>query len=507
MTWNSKILLAAAALVLGTQAAQADKADDTLRIAWGVDGVMVNADNYYGATRSGIWFTAMVWDTLIYRDPKSGEYLPNLASGWTWIDDTTLEVTLREGVTFHNGEPFDADDVVYTYNTVSAPDSGVKFQRIVNWIDKVEKLDSSTVRIHSKGPFPQALEFLAGPMPVYPNEYYAEVGSEGMSNKPVGTGPYKVVSMKPGEEYTLVRNDDYSWGSPKGSAKIANVIVREIPDVQTQVAELISGGIDVTADLTPDLVAKLQGTPGVTAEMAETLRIFYLGMDASGRTNSDPAKDQKVRRAISHAVNRQAIVDNLMGGAPRIINTPCHPLQFGCDESAATAYDYDPDKAKALLAEAGYADGFTVDLYAEAPAHEAEAIMGDLAKIGIEAKLHRLPWEAYRDAQMSNKAPFWLTNWGSYSLADAAASVSIFFNGSEDDFAQDADVIAWLQKADTSTDPAVRKELYGKAIARITERAYILPTFSGVRSYGWDSELNFTPYADEIPRFYEYSWK
>ena len=507
MTWNRRILLAAAALVLGTQAAQADKADDTLRIAWGVDGVMVNADNYYGATRTGIWFTAMVWDTPIYRDPKSGEYLPNLAAGWNWIDDTTLELTLRKGVTFHNGEPFDADDVVYTYNTVSAPDSGVKFQRIVNWIDNVEKVGPFTVRIHTKGPFPQALEFLAGPMPIYPNEYYAKAGTAGMSNNPIGTGPYKVVSMKPGEEYTLTRNDDYTWGSPKGTAKITNVIVREIPDVQTQVAELISGGIDVTADLTPDLVAKLQGMPGVSAEMAETLRIFYLGMDASGRTNSDPAKNLKVRQAISHAINRQAIVDNLMGGAPRVINTPCHPLQFGCDESATVVYDYDPAKAKALLVEAGYADGFTVDLYAEAPAHEAEAIMGDLAKIGIEAKLHRLPWEAYRDAQMSNKAPMWLTNWGSYSLADAAASISFFFNGGEDDFAQDADVMEWLKAADTNTDPQERKRFYGKAITRITERAYILPTFSGIRSYGWDPELNFTPYADEIPRFYEYSWK
>ncbi len=507
MTWNRTILAAAAALALGAQAVQAGKSDDTLRVAWGVDGVMVNADNYYGATRSGIWFTAMVWDTPIYRDPKTGQYLPNLATGWTWIDDTTLELTLREGVTFHNGEPFDADDVVYTYNTVSAPDSGVKFQRIVNWIDHVEKIDPYTVRIHTKGPFPQALEFLAGPMPIYPNEYYAEVGTEGMSNMPIGTGPYKVVNMKPGEEYTLVRNEDYTWGSPKGTAQIANVVVREIPDVQTQVAELISGGIDVTADLTPDLVAKLQGTPGVTAEMAETLRIFYLGMDASGRTQSDPVADPKVRKAISHAVNRQAIVDNLLGGAPRVVNTPCHPLQFGCDESQATVYDYDPEKARALLAEAGYGDGFSIDLYAEAPAHEAEAVMGDLAKIGIETKLHRLPWEAYRDAQMSNKAPLWLTNWGSYSLADAAASISIFFNGSEDDFAQDAEVIEWLKAADTSTDPGVREDLYGKAIGRISEQAYILPTFSGVRSYGWNSDLNFTPYADEIPRFYEYSWK
>ncbi len=500
-------LACAAALTLAPAAAWADKGDDTLRIAWGGDGVMVNADNYYGATRAGIWFTKMVWDTLIERDPDSGEYLPNLATGWTWIDDTTLELTLRQGVTFHNGEPFDADDVVYTYTTVSAPESGVKFQRIVNWMDTIEKIDQWTVRIHTKGPFPQAIEFLAGPMPIYPDQYYKEVGTQGMSNNPVGTGPYKVVEMKPGERYTLARNDAYDWGGPKGMAQIGNVVIREIPDIQTQVAELISGGIDVTADLTPDLVAQLQGTPGVTAELAETLRIFYMGLDAAGRTGLEAMTDQRVRAALNHAVDRKSIVDNLMGGAARVVDTPCHPLQFGCDQSAAVHYDYDPEKAKALLAEAGYGDGFQLELYAEAPAHEAEAIMGYLAAVGIKSTLHRLPWEAYRDAQLANKTPAFLTNWGSYSLADAAASISVFFEGSEDDFAMDEEVAGWLKTADTSTDPAKRKEFYSKAIARITEQAYWLPMFSGVRSYGWDSELDFVPYADEIPRFYLYAWK
>lgn len=495
-----------ALLLLGARSALADKGDDTLRIAWGVDGVMVNADNYYGATRSGIWFTKMVWDTLIERDPATGEYKPNLATAWKWTDDQTLEVTLRQGVKFHNGEPFDADDVVYTYNTV-AHDDGVKFKRIVSWVDNVEKVDPFTIRIHTKGPFPQAIEFLAGPMPVYPNEYYKQVGSQGMSNKPVGTGPYKVVEMKPGEMYTLVRNDDYNWGSPKGTAKIGHVIVREIPDVQTQVAELISGGVDVTADLTPDLVAKLKDQPGITAAMAETLRLFYIGFDAMGRSKTAPIENVKVRQAINHAVDRKAIVDNLMGGAARVIDTPCHPLQFGCDASAAVDYGYDPAKAKALLAEAGYASGFDVDLYAEAPAYEAEAIMGYLAAVGIHTKLNRLPWEAYRDAQLANKTPIFLTNWGSYSLADAAASIGVFFNGGEDDFADDPQVIEALKVADTSVDPAKRKEYYAKAIKRITEQAYWLPMFSGIRSYAWDSDLDFAPYADEIPRFYLYGWK
>lgn len=496
-----------AALTLSASGfALANKADDTLRVVWGVDGVMVNADNYYGATRTGIWFDKMVFDTLVDRDPSTGEYKPSLALSWKWIDDKTLEFELRKGVKFHDGQPFGADDVVYTYNTIAHDDS-VKFKRIVAWIDNVEKVDDYTVRIHTKGPFPQAIEFLSGPMPIYPHVYYKQVGSTGMSNKPIGTGPLKVVSMKPGDEYVLERNDDYNWGSPKGAAKIKHVIVREIPDAQTQVAEIMSGGADVSADMTPDLVKQLAGMPGVTAANAETYRVFYMGLDVMGRSKTAPIEDVRVRQALNYAIDRKAIVDNLMGGAARVIDTPCHPLQFGCDASAAVSYPYDPQKAKELLAEAGYKDGFEAPLYAEAPAYEAEAVMGYLSAVGIRTTLNRLPWEAYHDAQAANKTPLFLTNWGSYSLADASASISVFFNGGDDDWSRDQQVIDDLKIADTSNDPEVRKANYAKAIKRITSQAYQVPMFSGIRSYAWNSDLDFKPYPDEIPRFYEYGWK
>jgi peptide/nickel transport system substrate-binding protein len=494
------------ALAASARGAMAQKTNDTLRVAWGGDGVMVSADNYYGQTRAGVWFCKTVFDTLIDRDPVSGEYLPNLATEWKWADDTTLEMRLRQGVKFHNGQPFNAEDVAFTFNTLAAPNSGVKFRHIIDWVDHVEKVDDFTIRIHSKGTFPQALAFLAGPMPVYPAQFYKDSGTAGMAKHPIGSGPYKVVEMKPAEAYTLVRNDDYTWGSPRGMAKIKNLNIREIPDVQTQVAELISGGIDLTADLTVDLANKLKGTSGVTTKMAETLRVFYMGFDAMGRSGSKPMQDVRVRQALSYAVNRQAIVDNLMGGKAHVLDTPCHPEQFGCVASAAVHYPYDPAKAKHLLADAGYKDGFDVDFYADEPAYEAEAIMADFAKVGVRANLRRLPWEAYHSAQLAGKTPIYIDNWGSSSLTDAAASISIFFSGSEDDFARDPDVISWLKTADSSTDPEKRKEYYGKAIKRISEQAYWLPTFSGVRAYGANAELNFTPRVDEMLRFYEYSW-
>ncbi len=157
-----------------------------------------NLDAYFNNVRIGVIIAHHIWDTLIYRDPKTNEYKPSLATAWSWVDDTTLEFDLRRGVKFHNGEAFDADDVVYTLNFVSDPANKSTTQQNVNWIEKAEKIDQYKVRIHLKKPFPAALEYLAGPVVMYPNEYYAKVGPKGMNEKPVGRGPYKVTEHQPG---------------------------------------------------------------------------------------------------------------------------------------------------------------------------------------------------------------------------------------------------------------------------------------------------------------------
>ena len=147
-------------------AAQAGPDDDSLIIAWGSTGPIEHVDNYVNTNRTGIWFSRMVWDQLIYREPKTFEYKPLLAESWEQLSDTVWQFKLRQGVKFHNGEPFDADDVVYTLNWVSNPDNGVKVQRNVNWIKEARKVDQYTVDLEMKRPFPQAVEFLSGPITI-----------------------------------------------------------------------------------------------------------------------------------------------------------------------------------------------------------------------------------------------------------------------------------------------------------------------------------------------------
>src|SRR5215216_3780905 len=223
--------------------ALADKANNAIRFA--NDQVLENVDPYFNNVRIGFILAHQVWDTLIYRDPRTGQYSGQLATGWRWLDDKTLEVELRQGVKFHNGEPFDADDVVYTLNYIVKPDSKVVTTQYSEWIERAEKIDPYKVRIIAKRPAPAAIEYLAGPIVIHPNEYYAKVGPKGMNEKPVGSGPYRVTEHAIGKYLRLERNPDYFKDSPKPQPKIEKIEIRFIPDRQTQVAEVMSGGIDL----------------------------------------------------------------------------------------------------------------------------------------------------------------------------------------------------------------------------------------------------------------------
>lgn len=495
---------AALAFALAAPLAQAGKADDTLNIAF--DRELESVDSYMNTAREGIVVTRLVWDGLLYRDPKTNEYKPNLATSYKWIDATTMEFDLRQGVKFHNGEKFDADDVVYTINWIANPANGVKTQTNVNWLASAEKLGEYKVRVKLKAPFPAALEFLSGPVVMYPNEYYAKVGPKGMSEHPVGTGPYKLVTVEQGKRFVFERNDAYFDGSPKGKAQIRKLVVRTIAESNTQLAELLSGGLDWIWKVKPDQAAKLAGTGRFTVKNSATMRIGYLSFDASGRTGKNPFTDARVRQAVAYAIDREGIVKALVKGESTVVHSACYPSQFGCTEDVKR-YAYDPAKAKALLAEAGYPDGLEIPFFAYRDRDQAEAMINNLKAVGIRTRFSYLKYAALRDKVRAGEVPFLFMTWGSNSVNDASAIVSQFLGGTTDDYARDPELIQWLKTADTSTDPAVRKENYAKALRKIAEQAYWVPLWSFNTNYAFTPDLEFTPTPDEIPRFFGAKWR
>ncbi len=222
--------------------AHASKANDTL--VYASDSEVENISPYHNNLREGVVLARMVFDTLLYRDPKSGEYKPQLATAWKWESPTALVLDLRQGVSFQNGDRFSADDVVFTFNYVVSPESKVVTRQNVDWIKSAEKLGDDKVRLHLKAPFPAALEYLSGPTPIFPAAYFKKVGLEGFSKAPVGTGPYKVTAVTPGQGVTMVKNPGYFKDSPQGQPKIGTLKFVIIPDPETRVAQLMTGAVD-----------------------------------------------------------------------------------------------------------------------------------------------------------------------------------------------------------------------------------------------------------------------
>jgi peptide/nickel transport system substrate-binding protein len=497
--------LAGLTLAAGLTGAVAQKSANAIRFAY--DQVPENIDPFFNNVRIGVIIGQHVWDTLIYRDPTSGEYKGQLATSWAWVDDKTLEFELRQGIKFHNGEPFDADDVVYTLNFVSKAENKVVTQNNVDWIESAEKLGPYKVRIKLKRTFPAAIEYLAGPVVMHPNEYYAKVGPQGMNTAAVGSGPYRVTEHAVGKYLRLERNKDYFKDSPKPQPKIDKIEIRFIPDRQTQMAEMLAGGLDLIMNVPPDQADQLKVVPHLDVKSGETMRIVFLNMNTQENTPAQPLRDVRVRRAISMAIDRETMVKQLVGEGGRVLNVICFPGQFGCIDSQAPKFRYDVAEAKKLMTDAGFANGFEIDLFAYRERPHSEAMVNYLRAIGIKANLRFMQYAAMREQTRQGKVALSHQTWGSFSVNDVSASTPVYFKWLPDDVNRDPEVRDLLEKGDTSVNADTRKEAYAKALGLIQERALGVPLYSLVTFYVMGKGLDMKTYPDELPRLWEVGWK
>lgn len=506
---NSILRFGVCAIISGllgmSTAAVAAKKDDTLRFAY--DQAPESVDPFFNNVRIGVIIGANVWDTLIYRDPVTNEYKGQLAKSWKQVNDRVIEFDLREGIKFHNGEEFDADSVVYTLNFVANTANKVVTQQNVNWIEKAEKISKYKVRLTTINIFPAAIEYLAGPVVMHPAKYYQEVGPKGMNAKPVGTGPYKVVQYTPGKSISLERNSAYFKDSPKAAPKIGKIEIRFIPDRQTQMAEALSGGTDFIMHVPKDQAEQAATVPTLQVVSGETMRIVFMQLNTLNGTPAPQLKDIRVRKAIIHAINREAIAKNIVGAGSRVIHTLCFPSQFGCTDEGAPRYKYDPALARKLLTEAGFPNGFDTEIVAYRERNQTEAIISNLAAVGIKAKLSFPQYAAMREMVRANKAQLTHQTWGSFSVNDVSAITPVYFGFEGDDINRDAEIRDLLSRGNKSVAATTRKAYYKTALTLIAERAYTVPLWSLPVYYVAAKGLNFKAYPDELVRFWDMSWK
>lgn len=504
--WISGFVAVAVAVLLVSAPAQARKENDTLDVAFPRN--VTTVDGLYSTRRENDILGLLTDDALFYVDPDKLEPVPLAAKSHEFTDDKTLEIELRQDIFFHDGSPMKAEDVVYSINWTMSDKGQTRYKkRIARWVAKVDAIGKYKVRINMKKPYPMAL---------YDLSYYSKIRKKGTydgDRDPSGlilngTGPYQVVEYVPAKKLLLKRFDKYRKGGSKGDPSIENISIRTIPDWGTQAAEILSGGIQWTFQMPTEIAEDLGKSPRARLVSGPSMRIGFLIMDAKGIAAKDgPLTKLKVRQAINHAINREAIVKYLVKGTAQVIHAACHPIQFGCT-SDVQKYEYSLEKARKLLAEAGYPDGFEMEFWASRERPVMEAIADQLGKVGIKTSLRYVKGSALGKARRAGELSFFFSTWGSYSIPDAGAiGPDHWAQGSNRNLSGDAEVARHMLGAVSTYDEKERLAEFDNAFKKISEQAYWAPLYKFTMNYVTTPDVNFVPSKDGMQRLFQVSWK
>jgi peptide/nickel transport system substrate-binding protein len=458
--------------------AGADKAHDTLNI---VDILPIGgADVYFGAYPQTQFMSNMIFDALVNYDPSTKKIVPLLAKSWTYLGSNVTDFDLRTDVKWHDGQKFTADDVVYTLNWLIDPQS--RFQRKFQWawIRAVKKLGPYKVRIESDGrrPFDLLLLTLT---PIYPQHVRAALTDvTDFGRRPIGTGPYKVVEDTDSGGLVAVRNPDYRWGGTvKRPSNIGRVTIRSMPDQGAQISGLMTGTVDLFRGLPAAQAEALAQDPRFTLDVNHGLGFTYMWFDATGKSGSPALMKLDVRRALAMAVNRDHLNEVMTGRLhlplPRNMCWPDRIL--GCAYTK-TALPYDPVRAKKLLADAGYPNGFSVRItsYIGRLSQLAEAVAGDLAAIGVKATVEPVTLTTYDKKADANDIQITVAGNGLSGLPDISQQFAFFFQ--THDRAGDPALIAAGRASDAEMDPQKRLKFARMLFDRVAEQEYLAPLTS-----------------------------
>jgi peptide/nickel transport system substrate-binding protein len=477
--------------------------DDT--IVYALQSDVQNWDPPNSVLRESIILGYNVFDHLAARDLKTGKVGPSLAVSWKSLDDTTWEVKLRKGVKFHDGTPFGAKDVKATFDRVLNPENKLTARGNHAKIKSVEVVDDLTVKFHTDGPYPLFVERLTAQV-MQSEKVIKEKGHEWMQENPVGTGPYKLVRWQKKQEHLLARNDDY-WG-PKPAFK--HVRIRIIPEQATQIAELISGGVDIIKAVPPDQMDVINKSGAARTTTSPILRTAFIQLDQNGRAGANPMQDKRVRLAANLATDMDGIIKHVLNGLGDRTATTVNPMAFGFDASVKP-YKQDLAQAKKLLAEAGFANGLDIGMLTTGPTVEpgliqtTEAIVADLAKVGIRVKQKFIGEVGpFTNLVRDNKAePMFTWSWGYYSIFDADAvffdtmtcgqPYSYYCNKAFDDL---------VIQGRSVLDPKKRAEIYAKAQKMAHDDAAYLFKWGLRGVWGVSSRIEYEAPRDEVDRMW-----
>lgn len=410
--------------------------------------------NPYGGGQSPeVYTTAAIFDALTLVD-KQGDPTPRLATAWEQVDELTWNFELREGVTFSNGEEFNADAVVAAFDylindpigttTVVAPD--------VNTIESITALDEHLVEFKTHEP-DVVLPNRAGQVYIPAPAHFAELGFDGFASDPIGTGPFKLDSW----EANVVKMSAFegSWRAPKAPG----LEIIELPEPAARLAALQSGQIDIALGLSPDQVDQMDGesiVPFITPA-AQVMSLAFITELADS-----PLQDPDVRIALNHAVDKEGIAESLLFGEAKATGTGITEAAFGFNPDI-TPFEYDPDKARQMLADAGYPDGFKMTADVTVGSYPADSqlyqyMQQNLADVGVEVELRQTTFAEWLDNYLNNtwESQAFGLSWNTAPRLDALRPLELFSCIKEPAFFCDEEVAEVLHSAKIEGDSDTR---------------------------------------------------
>ncbi len=436
------------------QPTAAPTAQSTGKLTIDVEADLDSLDPYLSYTPTGLSIHHNIYDYLLERDGK-GDLVPGLAESWKAVNDTTLEFKLRKGARFHSGEDVTADAVKFSANRMldEKLNSGVRTR--FTSIKNVNVVDPSTVRFELAKPDPSLLDSLSNQMAILPPTF--------SDTKPVGSGPYRFVEWVHGDHVTLEANDSYWTGSAKGRALAKTVVFRPVPSAGTRLADLQSGQADIVAGLSATQAKGVESAGGAArVERADLPGYQYVFFNT--KVADTPLKDARVRQALNYAIDRQSIVENLMGNYSKPLTQAVGPLTSGYD-SSLSGFAYDPARAKQLLTEAGVGSGFevTLDVSQRDLDDVVQAVAAQLGQVGVKVNVQSLDPGAFNDRWVAHSMDgLFFVRWNNFSdpgtlglLAGCQGFLSFSCSSAADGF---------VTQGEATLDEAARVKAYQQAL-------------------------------------------
>lgn len=465
----------------------------TLLIALPADPVHIYGGNT--TNQRDLNLAEAMTEKLIEFTPDATDFEPRLAESWKIIDDTTVELKLRKGVKFTNGEDFNAESAKYSVETMMTANS---YKTSSAFLQGAEVVDEYTLRVIAKQPTALILTALAMGSFQYPMALHQELGVDAFAAAPIGTGPYILEEWNKGVSLTMTANKDY-WN---GVADYTTLDFQIIPDFDSQVAALESGQVDFVASLPLDTISQVKNSKVANLATRPSNRIYYATLTT---LTESPLQNVKVRQALQYAVDVEEIIDTALDGHGTALQGQVLVQAFNGFNPKLKATEYNPEKAKKLLAEAGYPDGFTIPLmYSQTNIPPVgELLAAQLAKVGVKTDQQLMESGAFL-TKLVNKELQGIFYAGSLPAPDAGFMYDQFQSDFRYSYYANPKIDQLLQDQRVTADPKKRQAIFDAMVKEFNADPAFIPLFQGEDNYGVAKAVKgFTPRASQFVDWHE----